>query len=179
MPLAPVPQQRSDRELDYAGFVDDEAAHGVRDQVPALGQFADRVALIVCDAGVPSGSTVDLLWRTNGLAEGDRAGTELHPPPASGFQRENNQEPELVELGGGHADLQLGVLKAEWSLAARTVLELLAVSGLSLVELDGAVGELHLEVRRIERKVGETELHRLEAIAPISPARWRSSSWPA
>jgi hypothetical protein len=43
-------------------------------------------------------------------------------------------------LGGGHANLQLGVLEAERSLAPSAVLELLAVSRLDLVELDGAVG---------------------------------------
>jgi hypothetical protein len=32
-----------------------------------------------------------------------------NPSPACGFQRENNQETELVELGGSDADLQLGV----------------------------------------------------------------------
>jgi hypothetical protein len=81
---------------------------------------------------------VGLLWRAYGLGEGDwAAGTELHPSPASCFQRKDNQAPELV--GGGDANHQLGVFEAEWSLVSGAVPELLAVSGLDLVELDGAV----------------------------------------
>ena len=41
---------------------------------------------------VPSSSTAGLLSRTNGLAEGDRAGSELNPSPASCLQREDNQD---------------------------------------------------------------------------------------
>lgn len=54
--------------------------------------------------------------------------------------RENDQGAELVELGGGDADLRLGVLKAEQDLAAAAVIEVLAVARLDLVELHSSVG---------------------------------------
>jgi hypothetical protein len=56
---------RADRELDYAWFVDDEAAYRVRAEVPALRQLAYRVVLIVGDAGafkLRGGSRVARKW---------------------------------------------------------------------------------------------------------------------
>lgn len=49
------------------------------------------------------------------------------------------QPPAFIELSCRDADLQRGVFEAEWRLASRAVLQLLAISGLDLVKLDGAV----------------------------------------
>jgi len=47
--LTPVPQQGTYRELDYAGFIGDEATNGVRAEMPALRKFSHGIVLIVRD----------------------------------------------------------------------------------------------------------------------------------
>jgi hypothetical protein len=97
-----------------------------------------------CVGGAPSGSTAGLPWRAIGLAEVDE-GKRTPPVSIPSFQRENDQEPEFVELGG-HADFQFGVVKSKRGLAPRAVRELLVVSRLDLAEAK-SVTEMRLSPR--------------------------------
>jgi hypothetical protein len=68
---------------------------------------------------VPSSSTGHLLAQVRRLLSLGFKWAEIDPSPTSGLELKNDQEGELVELGGGNADLQLGVLEAEGQLRER------------------------------------------------------------
>ena len=152
--FAAILQKRPDRDLDYAGFVGDEAAHRIRAEMPALRQLADGVVLIEGNGGSFK------LHRSPYCPGWQPCLSRRHAGrgrPVPSRPPEDDRECEFVELSGGDVDLQLRDLAAPRRMHAGTVAALLGGAALDFVELHTSVRQ-HEKIGTIVGQAGRRNL---------------------